>query len=115
MAALFAALIVFENSGVARYNFAVSDHAARISRIQSELRGKECAEFFVAGTEDTYKTHMDAMWASLESRIPTINGYSGNTPPKWPFEYLRDVRLAQLRAWLRRHRANSDHLCTFRH
>jgi hypothetical protein len=32
------------------------------------------------------RTHVDAMMASLEARVPTINGYSGWTPPGWPFE-----------------------------
>src|SRR4029077_8722035 len=26
---------------------------------------------------------IDAMWASLESGVPTLNGYSGNQPPGW--------------------------------
>jgi hypothetical protein len=26
---------------------------------------------------------VDAMWASMETGIPTLNGYSGNKPPKW--------------------------------
>lgn len=32
------------------------------------------------------RVHVDAMMASLEARVPTLNGYSGWTPPGWPFE-----------------------------
>ncbi len=34
------------------------------------------------------RVHVDAMMASLESGVPTINGYSGAVPPGWPFEAL---------------------------
>jgi len=115
VAALFALLIVFENSGMAKYNFAIRDHYARVSRIQSELAENQCSTFFVTGSDDAYKIQLDAMWASLQSRIPTINGLSGNEPPKWPFIYVQDVRVTDLRAWLRRHFTRSDHLCIFRH
>src|SRR5438034_155538 len=28
-------------------------------------------------------THLDGMWAQLESGVPTANGYSGAAPPGW--------------------------------
>ena len=30
-----------------------------------------------------WKYQIDAMWAQLESGVPTLNGYSGNMPPGW--------------------------------
>jgi hypothetical protein len=30
-----------------------------------------------------FKANLDAMWAGLECRKPTLNGYSGHTPPAW--------------------------------
>lgn len=30
--------------------------------------------------------HADALMASLEAGVPTVNGYSGGSPPGWPFE-----------------------------
>ena len=27
--------------------------------------------------------HLDAMWSSLEARVPTVNGYTGHTPRPW--------------------------------
>jgi hypothetical protein len=37
------------------------------------------------GHEDPWWYQTDAMWASMVSGVPTLNGYSGNVPPKWPF------------------------------
>jgi hypothetical protein len=34
------------------------------------------------------RIHVDAMMASLECGVPTVNGYSGWNPPNWPFENL---------------------------
>ena len=30
------------------------------------------------------KTQLDAMWAGLETGIPTVNGYSSHFPKDWP-------------------------------
>ena len=51
--------------------------------------------------------HLDAMWASLETGVPTVNGYSGKMPPGWTFEEVvlhgptdeRDVE-SLLHRWL---------------
>ncbi len=115
LAALFAALVIVENSGTANYHFLAHDHAARMDRIKSELRQDKCEVFFLTGTEDAYKTQLDAMWASLVTKTPTVNGYSGNVPPKWPFESLRNVRPSQLYLWLNRHNAKRGHLCLLSH
>jgi hypothetical protein len=32
---------------------------------------------------DFFRTQLDAMWASLATGVPTINGYSGYFPPDW--------------------------------
>ena len=54
---------------------------------------------------------VDAMWAGMESRAPTLNGYSGNVPPNYPFgnALARDESdLAEqggwLKDWCERHR-----------
>jgi hypothetical protein len=111
VAALFAALVVLENSGTAGYHFSARDHAARIERIKRELTSTHCDTFFLTGSDEPYKVQLDAMWASLLSKVPTINGYSGNTPRRWPFENPRDVRPGQLKAWLHRHHAPIEGLC----
>ncbi len=35
--------------------------------------------------------HLDAMWAASLSGVPTVNGYSGNSPPQW--QALRQARV----------------------
>lgn len=61
------------------------------------------------GREDPWRYHVDAMWAQMALAIPTINGYSGRTPPSWPFydavvrDASSDSRLDHaLAAWLAR-------------
>ena len=36
--------------------------------------------------------HLDAMWAEIETGIPTINGYSGLAPPGWSPLYDADFK-----------------------
>jgi hypothetical protein len=49
----------------------------------------ECQAFLYTpiGSDKTpWMIHLDAMWASLQRGIPTINGYAGQTPPEWNFD-----------------------------
>jgi hypothetical protein len=46
-----------------------------------------------SGREGIY-VNVDALWAGLEADAPTLNGYSGNAPPDWPFA-LPQVRTPQ--------------------
>lgn len=115
VAVLFAVLIVLENSGMARYAFSIEEHRQRVDRIQSELAVRDCSAFLVSGREEPYKLHLDAMWASLESKVPTSNGYSGNEPPRWFFAELNHVRLGQLRIWVGLHGEDRDSVCLLRH
>lgn len=48
--------------------------------------GSECRAFVfspVQGYGPYWKYQVDAMWASLEKKVPTLNGYSGSAPPGW--------------------------------
>jgi hypothetical protein len=49
---------------------------------------------------------LDAMWVSLETGVPTINGYSGRLPPGWDFDDLSDEADVDdlLKRWLGAHR-----------
>ena len=40
-------------------------------------------QFVDVSIEQAMRPHLDAMWAGLESGVPTINGYSGGTPVGW--------------------------------
>ena len=58
-----------------------------------------------------FVVQIDAMMASLSSNMPTINGYSGNFPPKWRSFYdantgrsnSRELFLMDLAAWAKEH------------
>jgi hypothetical protein len=84
----------------------VSEIAARID--------DSCETFYYSPWESLaydQPAHLDAMWAGLERRKPTINGYSGCSPPDWA--NLIDANLgggkfeprvrAALRAWVDAH------------
>ncbi len=84
----------------------------QIDMVVSEVNS-DCKAFFYTPTIDTldypwFKYQLDAMWASLELRIPTVNGYSGNQPPGITFReeiFIRDesdkIRLEKnLKDWL---------------
>lgn len=55
--------------------------------IAGEVRRRGVPYFFharPAGDLPFWHVHLDAMWAGLlADGVPTINGYSGNTPPDW--------------------------------
>jgi len=71
----------------------------RVERITAE-RG--CTSFYIAAPPRSDRPtaihwQLVAMWASLNSGIPTVNGHSGHTPAAgWTREMSQD----QLRAWL---------------
>jgi len=58
------------------------------------------------GHREWWEYALDAMWASLETGVPTLNGYSGNAPSGWALAKINirtqedDERVAQaLAAW----------------
>jgi hypothetical protein len=60
----------------------------RVERVV-ELISKDSDVFYYANflpkneTEPPYICQLDAMWAQIKIRKPTVNGYSGNEPPGW--------------------------------
>jgi hypothetical protein len=45
-----------------------------------------------------FVSQLAAMWAGLEANVPTVNGYSGNSPPGYP-NPTRTMSDAELRLW----------------
>jgi len=96
----------------------------RTARVAREV-GPECSAFLstiIGGTEDPWRYHVDAMWASMARGVPTLNGYSGNQPPGWPFYPVNiqpgDSTLAPmtaaLRRWTTRWRLDPTTICLLR-
>jgi hypothetical protein len=56
----------------------------RITAITSAMPGDAKCFFYVGNNPaEREQAHIDAMWASLQSGVPTINGYSGSSPTGW--------------------------------
>ncbi len=65
---------------------------ARARAVASQV-GPGCAAFFHAeagGGRSREEIQLDAMWAALDTGVPTVNGYSSNFPPGWD---LLDARI----------------------
>jgi hypothetical protein len=68
-----------------------SEGRARVARVANGIAAG-CQAFLyttIGGADDPWNYHTDAMWASMERGVPTINGYSGNQPPSWNFYDIR--------------------------
>jgi hypothetical protein len=96
LGALAAGLCLLEQ-GVSGGHFPLAEPRADVAQLAArvrEARTREgCASFLYAPTRGafpSYKYQLDAMWAAVEAGVPTVNGYSGNEPPGWELEDLRD-------------------------
>jgi hypothetical protein len=59
--------------------------AARVARVAAAVP-PGCPAFFyspVLSPQAHWVTQLDGMWASLETGVPTVNGYSSNLAPGW--------------------------------
>jgi hypothetical protein len=72
----------------------------------------------VNGRFPYWKYQLDAMWASLATGIPTVNGYSGNWPKDYPFFQVNlrsksdeATMTAGMKAWLAAEGASSRRVC----
>jgi hypothetical protein len=108
------------------------------ANVLKAAREKNCRAFYYApvvwmereaqwgatpGHREPWRYHVNAMWAALETGIPSVNGYSGNLPPGMnPKLFEREIRpnhratdepllRADLEAWLKLHALPSDAVC----
>jgi len=64
---------------------------AESNRVEAMI-GQSCPAVLFAplhGRRMTWNYQVDGMWAALDRRVPTINGYSGNAPRDWDFQQIR--------------------------
>jgi hypothetical protein len=64
-----------------------------IANIVRHIDKERCESFVfspIRGNDPPWRYHIDAMWAQMESGVPTLNGYSSSPPPGWP---LADTKL----------------------
>lgn len=102
-ASLFLFLLVFEQFNQNTYAIQKNDVIAHAERV-AKMIGKNCDSFYLrGGDEPDFETHIDAMSASLNTRIPTLNGYSGGIPPQYAklsLNQLKDSTTEDLASWL---------------
>lgn len=72
----------------------------------------------VQGYGPYWKYQLDAMWASMQSGVPTLNGYSGNNPPYWALGEINlhseqdEYRVAAAASdWMTRKQLDPSTLC----
>jgi hypothetical protein len=93
--ALGALLVCLLEQGVTTPAFDKQEHRRAVSELAARVDRSDAAFFYSPhhALLPPWKYHIDAMWASLESGVPTINGYSGNKPRGW--EPLSDPSIEQ--------------------
>jgi hypothetical protein len=95
-----------------------ADVAALAERIDPDCRAFLFTPVLGRRSVPFWKTHLDAMWAQMETDIPTVNGYSGGHPLKWFFNQPHietsadEQRLAAaLAAWIDAWRLDPQAIC----
>jgi hypothetical protein len=87
LVALLGAVVVLEQFNVVHhYDFQAFQR--RVLTYARQVK-PECDAFLVSGVKrsvwDVAPLQVAAMWTQLVSGVPTMNGYSGNVPPQYPF------------------------------
>jgi hypothetical protein len=95
--------VVLESAVDNRYLFSVAAHERRIAKVEAILRRhpeNPCPAFFYESAGgNAWAAHVDAMWVSLRTNVPTLNGWAGAEPPGWNFRETSSVKTEDLLAW----------------
>jgi hypothetical protein len=101
---LLLAIVMIENFVNADYSISKSEHYGRIQSIAAVLhregQQKNCRVFVSKASGPGFAVSIDAMWLSLQTRIPTVNGYSGGYPKGWDFGVPEQIAQDQVQKWL---------------
>jgi hypothetical protein len=119
--ALGVGLICLLEQGVTTPSYDKIHQRAVVGTIARQVDTR-CGAFFYSPSRyevDHWKYHLDAMWAGLESEVPTVNGYSGWIPPGWEPLYLASVATRAdtnrvslaLDAWIRANGLSGQNVC----
>jgi len=122
LAVLVIAVVVAEQVQQPKW-YDKNEGRARVLRVANGI-GADCGAFLyttTGGNDDPWHYHADAMWASMMRGIPTLNGYSGNQPPRWTFydirvptQYLDSVVSDSVSRWATRWRIDPARICRVR-
>lgn len=104
--------------------FDKDENRAVVQRLASQIGRNRCHSFFytpIHPLRQHWKYQLDAMWAEIAAGVPTINGYSGHSPPHWQLEYSvinspeDELRLSMLlRDWANTQRVDPSRVCWLR-
>ena len=106
IAAVLAALVVMLEQGQHVEVYDKAEAGAESSRVEA-LIGPSCGAVLYApihGRRMTWSYQVVGMWAGLDRRVPSINGYSGNAPLGWDFQQIRINDTTRARRRARAHR-----------
>lgn len=91
---LFIAVLVTDQWTANHAAFSIEGNRQRIEAIATQLRESDqprpSSFFLIPDGQPFFYRHVDAMLASQQTGIPTINGYSGNIPQDYSLELLLD-------------------------
>jgi hypothetical protein len=85
-------LVCLAEQAVTTDTFDAAANRASIESLASRVDQGRVA-FYYHPDDDLpfHRHHLDAMWASLLTRVPTVNGYSGHTPHSWHGFFTIDI------------------------
>jgi hypothetical protein len=114
-------LCVLEQGRTA-YSFDKQKHRDYFSQVATQIP-QECKTFYFVRSNDPndYYAQLAGMWASLDlekrhhREIPTLNGFSGSSPPGWIPLTLETPELENWgKRWLENHGKSSEGFCLIR-
>ena len=75
-------IVVAENLADSDWAFPVAGQKERMAELVHTIQAQQppCQAFFLAASGPQHVVNIDAMWSSLLTHIPTINGYTGAYP-----------------------------------
>jgi hypothetical protein len=77
-------LVCLAEQGVTTTTFDAAANRATIASVASRIDpGRAAFYYHPCAERPPLYYHLDAMWASLDRDVPTINGYSGHAPRDW--------------------------------
>jgi hypothetical protein len=86
------ALACLLEQGITTESYDVAANQEKLTRIASRITpGQQAFFYHPFELEIFYNYQVDAMWASLMTGVPTINGYTGYYPPGWEGFFLLDT------------------------
>jgi hypothetical protein len=97
------AAVIVEQLGFTPPSFAKDEFYPQMRRHAERIRGADAAFLVPRRDSEPVYDHILAMWVGMEANVPVVNGYSGRTPPGYPYDFAthpESYRDDMLRGWL---------------